>query len=279
MTQKKLDFLKRSGPAAASRYRSARLFVKTVLLFFVLETRPMTNRIIRQLPHVGLTLLVTLCAATVAFAQAPSAKSAQKKSGQPQQPAATLAVTKQSASKPTAAKASTAKKAEPAVNARGLVEQHLAKNPYYAPGFLISRRDVEGLFAKLLELGITSSDDQEDLSESVLPDSSPLASRLKTPAGRAFMKKLAADPSIYHRLERLSWTPDGRQMIESFISGKDGVAKLQQLQTAEQLAKVSKRFAADPHTADFALPTNRAHTADELIAKLEELLAAKNAAE
>lgn len=162
---------------------------------------------------------------------------------------------------------------------KGLVEQTLKKNPYYSPGYLISRRDVETLFAQLLAEGVTSTEDQEDLSESVLSDNSFLVGRLKTPAGRAFMKKIASDPTVYDRLERLSWNPDGRQLIDSFLKAKDGAAQLQQLKTGAQLAKLSKRLAADASTEDFALPTSRCHTAEELVAKLTELIAAKNAAE
>ena len=178
-----------------------------------------------------------------------------------------------------AAKGAVSKQAAPAVQVKALVEQSLAKNPYYAPGSLISRRDVEVLFNQLLEKGITSPDDQEDLVESVLSDSSFLVGRLKTPAGRAFMKKIASDPAVYDRLERLSWTSDGRQIIDSFLKAADGPAKLQQLKTAAQVAKLSKRLAADPRTADFGQPTSRVHTAAELVEKLQEVLAAKNAAQ
>jgi hypothetical protein len=170
--------------------------------------------------------------------------------------------------------------AEPtAAQLKAMVEQTLKKNPYYSPGFLISRRDVESLFAQLLADGVTSTEDQEDLSECVLSDSSFLVGRLKTPAGRVFMKKIASDPTVYDRLERLSWTPDGRQLIDSFVKAKDGAAQLQQLKTSAQLAKLSKRLAADASTPDFALQTSRCHTAEELVTKLTEVIAAKNSAE
>lgn len=173
-----------------------------------------------------------------------------------------------------------AKAAEPtAAQLKAMVEQTLKKSPYYSPGFLISRRDVETLFAQLLAEGVTVAEDQEDLSECVLSDSSFLVGRLKTPAGRVFMKKIASDPTVYDRLERLSWTPDGRQLIDSFLKAKDGAAQLQQLKTSAQLAKLSKRLAADASTPDFALQTSRCHTAEELVTKLTEVIAAKNSAE
>jgi hypothetical protein len=181
---------------------------------------------------------------------------------------------------PSAAKpAKSEKPTEPtAAQLKALVEQTLKKNPYYAPGYLISRRDVEKLFSHLLEDGITSTEDQEDLAECVMSDSSFLVGRLKTPTGRAFMKKIASDPTNYDRLERLSWTPDGRQVIDNILKAKDGPTQIQQLKTSAQVAKLSKRLAADASTADFALQTTRCHTAEELIVKLQEVIAAKNSA-
>lgn len=164
-----------------------------------------------------------------------------------------------------------------AAQLKAMVEQTLKKNPYYAPGYLLSRRDVEELFSQLLADGVTSTEDQEDLAECVMSDSSFLVGRLKTPAGRAFMKKIASDPTAYDRLERLSWTPDGRQVIDNILKSKDGATQIQQLKTSAQVAKLSKRLAADASTADFALQTSRCHTAEELIAKLTEVVAAKKA--
>jgi|GEM_PF-6101400 len=167
----------------------------------------------------------------------------------------------------------------PQTQMRALVEQSLAKNPYYTPGQLISRRDAETIFQKLRELNLTTPEDQEDLGGALLPDQSFLVTRLKTPAGRAFMKKIADDKTAYERLERLSWTSDGRRLIDGFINSKDGPAKFQELKTAAQLAKVSKQLAADPRTVEFELPTGHVHTAAGLIAKLEEVLERQKSAE
>jgi len=151
---------------------------------------------------------------------------------------------------------------------RSLVQETLARNSFYSPGFLIARRDVEPIFSKLLEKGITKPDDQEDLVDLVLADHSFLVKLLKTPDGRAFMKKLGNDPSAYDRLERLSWTFDGRKVIERIVADRDGVKILKQLNTPEELAKFSKQLAADPRTKDFHMPTGKGHTADEFVERV-----------
>ncbi len=156
---------------------------------------------------------------------------------------------------------------------RALIQERLAKNSYYSPGFLISHSDVEPIFNFLLEKGVTIAADHEELYDSILADNSHLVKLLKTPQGRVFMKKIAGDPTVYERLERLSWTFDGRKLIENLIKAKDGATRLEQLQTPAQVAKVSKQLAADSRTQDFALPTGHIHTADDLLAKLTKVLA------
>lgn len=156
---------------------------------------------------------------------------------------------------------------------KSVIQEKLARNPYYSPGYLLSHRDVEPIFNFLLEQGITIAEDHEELYDSILPDNASLVKLLKTPKGRDFQKKLAGDAVAYHRLERLSWTPDGRKVIEGLLDAKDGVARLQNLKTASDVAKLSKALAADSRTADYELPTGHIHTAEELFASLEPALA------
>jgi hypothetical protein len=156
---------------------------------------------------------------------------------------------------------------------KALIQEKLARNPYYSPGFLISHRDVEPIFNFLLEQGITIAEDHEELYDSILPDNAPLVRLLKTPKGREFQKQLAGDAAAYHRLERLSWSGDGKKVLEGLLDAKDGLARLQKLKNAADVAKLSKQLAADSRTQDFALPTGHIHTADELFKSLEQVLA------
>ncbi|QDU31041.1 hypothetical protein ETAA8_61940 [Anatilimnocola aggregata] len=157
------------------------------------------------------------------------------------------------------------------------VEQQLRRNTFYSPGFLITRSDAESVFRMLEEKGLELPDDREALYEDLLSDTSPLAKILKTPDGRAFMRKLVGDPTAYDRLERLSWTRDGRYVVDKMVRAKDGATRLKQLQTKDDVAKFSKTLATDPRTRDFALPTGRIHTAEALTERLTELLTERDA--
>lgn len=165
-----------------------------------------------------------------------------------------------------------AKKTKAAFDLTAIIDQTLARNPYYSPGFLISRVDVQTAIGRLVESGTAADLDTEELYDSLLPESSPLVKRLKTPNGRAFMKKIVNDPAAYDRLERLSWTADGRKLLDSYLGSKDGFDRFQKLKTAADLAKVSKSLAADPRTADYGMPTGHIHTADQLLKRFDELL-------
>lgn len=254
----KLDFLKLPD-ADAGMTLALTGFIDTTGNPF-LEDMPMTvcNLLIKRRTFLaGLACLGVACFAPASsFAQQPT-NAAQRKS-----------TTKPIAKKP----------AKPTLDFRTIVPESLARNPYYSPGFLISRVDVETLISLLLEKGIVPDFDQEDLYDSLLSDQSPLVNRLKTPKGRAFMKKVGSDPTAYDRLERLSWSVDGRKLLDSMLSSKDSYERFQKLKMPADLAKVSKALAADPRTQDFSLPTGHIHTADQLVKRLEELCAKPNAA-
>lgn len=162
---------------------------------------------------------------------------------------------------------------------RAVIQEKLTKNPYYTPGALLSRHDVEPIFNYLLERGVTIAADQEELYDSILPDNAHLVRLLKTPNGRTFMKNIANDPTAYDRLERLSWNPDGRRLIEGFINSKDGVTKFQNLKTGDQIGKLSKSLAADSRITDYLLPTGHIHTADALTKSLTDVLNSQQPAE
>jgi hypothetical protein len=174
------------------------------------------------------------------------------------------------------AKASQQKSPLTAADLKKVINDRLAKNPYYSPGFLIAHSDVEPIFNFLLERGVTIADDHEALYDSILPNNAQLVRLLKTPLGREFQKKLAGNAEAYHRLERLSWSPDGRKVLEELLRAKDGPARFQKL-TAAELAKMSKNLATDPRTEDFNLPTGNIHTEAELLQYLEKALEARKA--
>ena len=153
-----------------------------------------------------------------------------------------------------------------------LISERLGKNSLYSKGFLLSHSDVEPIFNFLLDRGITIAEDHEELYDSILPDNAQLVRLLKTPVGREFQKKVNGNAAAYDRLERLSWNPDGRKVLEEMIRAKDGYARFEKLSKAD-LAKLSKKLGADSRTEDFDLPTGHIHTEAELLKFLEKILA------
>ncbi|MBC7855412.1 MAG: hypothetical protein IAF94_18445 [Pirellulaceae bacterium] len=156
---------------------------------------------------------------------------------------------------------------------RTIVERHLRSNADYVPGDLISRKDVEPIFDELLSLGLPLSAGQEELYDDFVPDNSALARALRTPSGRKFMQKIKSIPSVYDRLERLSWNPQGRELIETLIEDPQGPAILGVMLLPTGKTAIAKYFHDDPSGKNFSLPTGRVHTAKELLQRLETVLA------
>jgi hypothetical protein len=158
---------------------------------------------------------------------------------------------------------------------KAVVERHLRSNPDYAPGDLISRGDVEPIFDELLPLGVPLNESQEELYDDFVPDNSPLVCSLRTPRGREFMKKVKSFPKVYDRLERLSWSPKGKEMIDQLIEDPQGPALFNAMLQPSGLAATAKYLNDDPSGKNFSLATGRIHTANELLKRLEAVVARK----
>lgn len=156
---------------------------------------------------------------------------------------------------------------------RAIVERHLTSNADYAPGDLISRKDVEPIFDELLSLGLPLAAGQEELYDDFVPDSSALVRALRTPSGRKFMQKIKPIPSVYDRLERLSWNPKGKELIEKLIEDPQGPAILGVMLLPTGRAATAKYLHDDASGKNFSLPTGHVHTAKELLQRLETVLA------
>jgi hypothetical protein len=168
--------------------------------------------------------------------------------------------------------------AEPQPLSRAQIQQvvasHLRSNPEYAPGDLITQGDVEPIFNTLIEQGSPPADN-ESLYDAFLSDRDHLAKSLRTPEGRKFMRAVARLPNVFDRLERLSWSETGRQMLGELIASADGPKLLEKILTPEGMAKIEESLRKDPRGGNFQLPTGKVHTADQLIDRLEERLGKK----
>ena len=156
------------------------------------------------------------------------------------------------------------------------VDAHFAAIRGRKSSDLISSSDVQAIFSKLREIGWAVRDeDKENLLQQVLDDSHFLVQLLGTPTGKTFMRKVASQPQIYDRLERISAERDGKQLLRDLIK----------LPNAEQLtAKKPGAFMPDlagllPMDAegksrkvkDLQKPTGHIYTADALLRRLQEL--------
>ena len=155
---------------------------------------------------------------------------------------------------------------------KAIVRKHLQSNSDYVPGDLISRKDVEPIFDELVELGVPLSEGQEELYDDFVPDSSPLVRSLRTTDGRKFMQKIKSLPEVYDRLERLSWNPKGRELIEQLIDDPQGPAILHVMLEPAGKTAIAKYLNDDPSGKNFSLPTGHIHTASDLLKRLETIL-------
>ncbi len=79
-------------------------------------------------------------------------------------------------------------------------------------------------------------------------------------------------PRVYDRLERLSWNPKGRELIEQLIEDPQGPAILQVMLEPAGEAATAKYLNDDPSGKNFSIPTGHVHSANELLKRLESVV-------
>jgi len=154
---------------------------------------------------------------------------------------------------------------------KAIVQKHLRSSDGYAPGDLITRKDVEPIFDELIPLGVPLMDGQEELYDDFVPAGSQIARLLSTPSGRAFMHKVKTIPGVYDRMERLSWNPQGKELIEKLIEDPEGLAMFKVLLQPQGSAAIVKYLGSDPSGKNFSLPTGHIYTEAELLKRLEKI--------
>ena len=161
-----------------------------------------------------------------------------------------------------------------AVEALAAVEQYFTSLPDYQPGDLVTRSQVAGALTKAADAG-TKIPAAERILAATLPDNSFLARELSTPAGRKFMRKVARLPGGFDRLERLSTISRGQTLVRDLIRGADGDKLIEYLTTTRGGQSLGSTLAGARQGANLNQPTGRIYTADDLMAAIEESLAAK----
>jgi len=162
---------------------------------------------------------------------------------------------------------------------KSAVLEYFASLPDYRPGDIITRSEVEPLFARLKKVGFVPAD-RRSILEKVPADSDFVVRQLRTTAGRKFMRRISPHPGVYDRLERLA----------GLRRGKETVAEL--IRRGPKGADVIVYFAADPDGIkagklmskptkggrDYGKPTGRIYTVKMLLEALRRSHAAANLA-
>jgi hypothetical protein len=153
------------------------------------------------------------------------------------------------------------------------VWQYFQKQDDFQPGDLLSRDQVEPLFPQLQRMGLPLADAKQIL-ESLPSKDEFLVQQLRTPGGKKFMRRIAADPNAYDRLDRLSRMPHGQQTIRDLIKGPGGEKLIDYMTKTSGGAALGRMLADTPDGSDFNAPTNRTYTVDDLLNRLRQSRAA-----
>ncbi|MEN6450389.1 MAG: hypothetical protein ABFC96_07860 [Thermoguttaceae bacterium] len=152
---------------------------------------------------------------------------------------------------------------------RQTVLRHFQAQRDYRPGDLITREAAGPLLAKLKKLGLPLPDEKQLLAD-IPAENSFLATQLRTPDGRRFMRQIAEYPDAYDRLDRIARLPHGEQTVRDLIRGPDGYKMLQYMTTTPGGRTMGDMLSNAPGAGDFNAATGRVYTADDLLSRLEK---------
>ena len=153
------------------------------------------------------------------------------------------------------------------------VWQHFEKQGDFQPGDLITREQVEPLLAQLQRMGLPLSDAKQILDK--LPAKGDfLVEQFSTPGGRKLMRRVAAAPDVYDRLDRLSQMPHGRQTVRDMISSPGGEKMVDYMTKSPAGVGVGKIMSSGQQAEQFGSPTGRIYTVDVLLTRLQQSHAA-----
>ena len=154
-----------------------------------------------------------------------------------------------------------------------MVAEHLASQPGYERGFLITKSDVAPVFA-LLKKGGWNAAELDRAFAAVLDDSHFLVTQMRTPQGVKFMREAGKFELNYDRMDRVSQVKGGKQAIANTVSLGDGPsfwnpnAKPGFSNTASMLpTRGGQRRSA----SEFSRPTGKIYTEEQLVQRLSAI--------
>jgi len=158
---------------------------------------------------------------------------------------------------------------------RSAVLEHFESMGDYRPGDIITRDEVERLFARLKRIGFVPAD-EETILEKVPPQSDFIVRQLRSPAGRTFMREISPHPGVYDRIERLAGLRRGKDTVAELIRrGPKGAEVITYFATDPDGIKAGKLMSTPTKGGkDYGKPTGRIYTVEALLKALQKSHAA-----
>lgn len=155
---------------------------------------------------------------------------------------------------------------------RRVVETQLSSRKDFEPSDLLSRSQVSGVLQQLAAAG-WSPDDRSEIEADTLPDNSVLVRTLRSPQGVRFMRKVAGQPGVYDRLDRIASETGGEPLLVGLVRLPDA-ERFTVARPARGLPDLvdflPKNASGKTRTVkDFGKPTGRVYTAADLVQRLE----------
>jgi hypothetical protein len=140
-------------------------------------------------------------------------------------------------------------------------------------GDLLNQQQVTEALQAVADKAGWKVPDADKIAELALPVNSFLVGELATPDGKRFMRKIAASPGTYSRLDRLSQISQGQQVVSQLIGDVGGDTFITYLATTNSGHNLGQMLAGAQQGSDLNLPTGRIYTADDLLAALKKAYA------
>ena len=166
-----------------------------------------------------------------------------------------------------------AKAIPPFSEVRSAVVEYFKKVPGLQAGDLITRDQVEPLLRQFQKVWLPSDEAGQILGK-VSAKGEFLVDQLSTPNGRRFMRRVAALPDGYDRLDRLCRLPQGQQTVRMLVQDPRGDRMIEYLTSAKGGHVLGQMLSQDPGGARFNTATGRIYTVAMLLARLQQSYAA-----
>jgi len=149
----------------------------------------------------------------------------------------------------------------------------LSQRDDYAPGDLITRRDVQRVLKALMAAPWRPPDHQQ-LMKDVLPEDDALVRMLNSRQGVKFMRKVKDDALIYDRMDRVCRVSGGQRMLADIarLPGGEKLAKMKRPHGVPGFLDLLPKNASGKVRSikDYGEATGRIYTQKQLLERLKD---------